>query len=98
MVMDPPASLVWTRRPVVIMVREGKRQIFSWFRSHPQQRQQDELVDGEQRDLEHGHGQQLDRTGFTQNCSEGNEDGTGAEVSVDHTEKEREMKISARRG
>lgn len=77
---------------------KGEGQILGWLLSHPEQRQQDELVDSKQRDLEHGHDQQLDRTGFTQNRSKGNEDGTGAEISVDHTEKRREIYIIAAKG
>lgn len=77
---------------------KGEGQIVRWLLSHPEQRQQDELVDSKQRDLEHGHDQQLDRTGFTQNCSKGNEDGTGAEISIDHTEKKKEINIIAVKG
>lgn len=46
----------------------GRKRDFSVTRL--QDGQHDELVDGEQRDLEHGHDQQLDRAGFTQDGAE----------------------------
>lgn len=58
-----------------------------FFVTHPQNRQQDELVDCKQCDLEHRHDQQLDRAGFTQNSSKWDEHGAGAEISIDHTER-----------
>lgn len=54
------------------------------FVTYTQERQQDELIDGKQRDLEQSHGQQLDWTGFTQNCSKRDEHRTSAEISIDH--------------
>lgn len=77
---------------------KAEGQILRCLLAHLEQRQQDELVDSKQRDLEHGHGQQLDGTGFAQNCSKGNEDGTGAEISIDHTAKRKEINIIAVKG
>ncbi|TNN37584.1 hypothetical protein EYF80_052257 [Liparis tanakae] len=56
-------------------------------KAHPESGQQDELIDGKQRDLEDGHDQQLDGAGLTQNGSEGDEHSAGAEIGVDHAER-----------
>lgn len=56
--------------------------------THAKNCQQDKLIDGKERDFEHGHDQQLDGTGFTQDRSEGDEHRTGAKVGVDHTERQ----------
>lgn len=55
--------------------------------THAKNWQQDILIDGEECDFEHGHDQQLDRTGFTQDGSKGDEHRTGAKVGIDHTER-----------
>lgn len=77
MVMEPPASLAWskTRHNVLrdSVVDESSHITSRWRTSgvtHPQKTQQDELIDCKQCDFKHCHDQQLDRAGFTQHGSE----------------------------
>lgn len=43
------------------------------------------LIDGEDADLQHGHDQELDGAGFTQNGAKGDQDCSCAEVCVDYS-------------
>lgn len=56
--------------------------------THAKNWQQDKLIDGEEGDFKHGHDQQLDWAGFTQDGSEGDKHRTGAKVGIDHTERQ----------
>lgn len=56
--------------------------------THAKNWKQNKLVDGEERDFEHCHDQQLDGAGFTQDGSEGDEHRPGAKVGIDHTERQ----------
>lgn len=63
--------------------------IFMNIMSYVKHAQQDVLIDSKQGDLKDGHNEELDWTGFTQNCSKRNKDRAGAEVRIDHTEEKR---------
>ncbi len=43
------------------------------------------FIDGEDGDLQYGHDEKLHRAGFTQNCPEGDQDCSCAEVCVDYS-------------
>lgn len=90
--MEPPASLVWNQAAAVFQWSVVYTQLiqyilFCFAMTHAKNWQQDKLIDGEERDFEHGHDQQLDRTGFTQDGSEGDEHRTSAKVGIDHAER-----------
>lgn len=52
------------------------------------------FIDGEDGDLQYGHDEELNRAGFTQNSSKGDQDRSCAEVCVDHSEGQERKQVS----